>query len=329
MRFRHRTAIIISVLAVFALGAVGASMLFAAGPTPQYDTDANGMIEGAEAYGALRAYFDGAITQEQALDVLLHYWGRQPVSQPAPAAATFTPTPTVTNTPTPTFTPRPTVTPLSTPTSVPASTPTPQPTPTPIPTVTPTPEPTATPVPAPTPIPVLAGCRQRESGTFSLYSRTVVRQTSKHVDVQFVNPDPERHWEYGFGIREELGPYIVLHIDRYGEWVYTKDWTASADEIIDSGYLPDDVPWHTAAGERNQMTFFTRSANGRDANRVFSRYEDGYRVKINGVDMGEEFVQAFNSNLPQEYDRHRLDRRYLLDAYRPQQYENLCTVNSW
>ena len=200
-------------------------------------------------------------------------------------------------------------------------------------TLTSTPPPTATPVPKPTPIPVLADCRQRDSGTIggggggAYY---VVSQTSKHVDVQFVNPDRERHWRYGFRITESHGnPRFVLHIDRHGEWVYTKRRN-STDEIIDSGYLPDDVPWHTAAGERNQMTFFTRSANGRDANRVFSRYEDGYRVKINGVDMGKEFVEAFNANLPEEYERHRLGRTYsLFSARNRQQYENLCTVNSW
>ena len=72
MRFRHRTAIIISVLAVFVLGAVGASMLFA---TPDADPDRD---EAMAALVVLNRYFN---------------------SQPAPAAATFTPPPTVTPTP--------------------------------------------------------------------------------------------------------------------------------------------------------------------------------------------------------------------------------------
>ena len=102
MRFVRRRAILISVLAILVLFVLGLSALFAGGSTPQYDVDNSGVIERDEAYNALRAYFDGDLTQEQTLDVLFHYWADQPVDQP-PAAASSQPTPT----PAPTSTPLP------------------------------------------------------------------------------------------------------------------------------------------------------------------------------------------------------------------------------
>ena len=103
---RHRRAIVTSVLAFFVLLVLGLSVLFAGGPTPQYDTNSSGIIERDEAHNALRAYFDGDLTQEQALDVLFHYWAAQPIDQPAPAAfSEATPRPTSASTPTLTVTP--------------------------------------------------------------------------------------------------------------------------------------------------------------------------------------------------------------------------------
>ena len=101
---RHRRAIVTSVLAVLVLFIIGLSVLFAGGTTPQYDTNSSGVIEQDEAHNALRAYFDGDLTQEQTLDVLFHYWAAQPVDQPAPAASSQ-PTPTATPTAAPTTTP--------------------------------------------------------------------------------------------------------------------------------------------------------------------------------------------------------------------------------
>ena len=111
MRLRHRRVLITSVLAVFVLLILGLSVLFAGGPTPQYDTNSSGMIERDEAHNALRAYFDGDLTQEQALDVLFHYWAAQPVDQPAPIASNQpTPTPVPTSTPLPLSIQAPTIT---------------------------------------------------------------------------------------------------------------------------------------------------------------------------------------------------------------------------
>lgn len=100
MRLVRRRAILISVLAVFVLLVLGLSVLFAGGPTPQYDANSSGMIERDEAHNALKAYFDGDLTQEQALDVLFHYWAAQPVDQPPPVVSSQpTPTPVPTSTP--------------------------------------------------------------------------------------------------------------------------------------------------------------------------------------------------------------------------------------
>ncbi len=111
MRLRHRRAIITSVLAVFVLLVLGLSVLFAAGPTPRYDANDSGMIERDEAHNALRAFFDGDLTQEQALDVLFHYWAAQPVDQPPPIASNQpTPTPVPTSTPLPLSIQAPTIT---------------------------------------------------------------------------------------------------------------------------------------------------------------------------------------------------------------------------
>ena len=108
---RHRRAIIMSVLAVFVLLVLGLSVLFAAGPTPQYDTNSSGIIERDEAHNALSAYFDGDLTQEQTLDVLFHYWAAQPVDQPASAASSR---PTSVSSPTPTAMSIPTLAPTMT-----------------------------------------------------------------------------------------------------------------------------------------------------------------------------------------------------------------------
>ncbi len=105
---RHRRAIIIAVLVVAAL-TLGVSLILAANPTPNYDTNQSGMIERDEAHNALRAYFDGDLTQEQALDVLFHYWAAQPVDQPPPVASSQ---PTPVSSPTPTATLVPMATPI-------------------------------------------------------------------------------------------------------------------------------------------------------------------------------------------------------------------------
>ncbi len=103
MRDRIRALILLSISLVAAatLFALGRS-LFADDPGTLYDINANGMIEGYEAVWAVRGYYEGDITQEQAVDLFLRYFGTVPIATPAPARA-----PTATATTVPTATPTP------------------------------------------------------------------------------------------------------------------------------------------------------------------------------------------------------------------------------
>ena len=88
MRDRIRAFILLSISLVAAatLFALGRS-LFADDPGTLYDLNANGMIEGYEAVWAVRGYYEGDITQEQAVDLFLRYFGTVPIATPAPARA--------------------------------------------------------------------------------------------------------------------------------------------------------------------------------------------------------------------------------------------------
>ena len=52
------------------------------------------MIEGPEAVQGVRDYFDGTLTQDEALDLVLHYFATVPLDTPEAVAISPTPTPT-------------------------------------------------------------------------------------------------------------------------------------------------------------------------------------------------------------------------------------------
>ena len=81
--------------------ALGVSLLLVASPAASYDSNQSGYIERDEAYRAIRDYFDAGLSQEQVIDVLLHYWGNEPVTPNDVSSTILTPTPTPTATPTP------------------------------------------------------------------------------------------------------------------------------------------------------------------------------------------------------------------------------------
>ena len=101
-------------LTVTILGAVGVLVAGTLGADPaSYDANSNSYIESDEAAEAVRDYFDGEITQDEAVDNFLRHFAAVPLDSTR-RAPTATPAPT--RTPTPTPTPAPTGTPTTTPT---------------------------------------------------------------------------------------------------------------------------------------------------------------------------------------------------------------------
>ena len=96
-----RLAVTAILLSAIVLAALGASALFA--ESRDYDKNNDGLIDGGEAYQAIQDHYDGKISQDETVDVLLRYWGRIPMATPTPRP-TATPTPRALYAPTITFT---------------------------------------------------------------------------------------------------------------------------------------------------------------------------------------------------------------------------------
>ena len=255
--------------------------------------------------------------------------------------ATPTPASVVANSPESATTPTPTRTPVPTPTARPTSTPTATPTPvltaTPAPaaTATPTqvPTPTASSTPTATPLPTVAppaydllDCSFRLHAAVGIgngslifstewWTKKVVSETSSAIDVEFVNPAsiPGDPWEYGFYLVEpNKGSQSRLRftVNDQGWWTFYYNGRMTKIEA-----LPDDVPFNTAEGEINQMTFFPKTAT----------YEPA-RMLVNGVEVSGVSGRLSNYG----YDRFDQARRYYLVSNRRNlPFQNLCHLPAW
>ena len=288
-----RRGIFISLILATAMIAAGGAVLLAADSGTRYDSNHNGIIDNQEVTNAAHDYFDGSISQEDALDMLPLYLVRMPVEEYRPEAAL-----------TPTAMPNPTATPWSTPTATPS--------PTSIPTPTSTPSTTAD---------WLLSCPSRSSGYIGS-EHHVVRQISRHVEASFRNPSSD-YWEYGFKLRENEGKFgwWKFYIASEGEWRISW-WFMRSDlkttyegEAI--GYLghlfQDDAPFNSAAGEYNHITIFTRNEDLED-----------YKILVNGVEM--PVISRLNGFSRKQY---AYFRTYSLIASSGTRYEALCTQDSW
>ena len=197
-------------------------------------------------------------------------------------------------------------------------------------TITPSPLPSLSPIPMPTPTPAvtsgLLDCPERRDGFFYGYAdivngkaMTVVKETSKHFEVSFVNPR-NREWTYGFLIQER-GQVIWFEVRQDGEWFIRRgsilDRHRRYTTIVEGGYLQDDgITFHSQPGEMNQLTFFTQGPPD-----PVTYVSSPPFFFVNGSAVGRSLGFGYR-----KYD----SRIYSIwsDQYR-QDYRGLCSVASW
>ncbi len=119
----------IAIMAVIALAALGASILYASSVARNYDQNRNNRIDRSEAVTGIRDYFDGEISRDEAVDLFLLHYANHPVVTPTPTSLRSTSSPTPCphvpgirikgcSTPVSSPTPRPTATVIPTPVAV-------------------------------------------------------------------------------------------------------------------------------------------------------------------------------------------------------------------
>ena len=140
------------------------------------------------------------------------------------------------------------------------------------------------------------------------------RRAPRHFDVTFVNLDIDR-WYYGLYLQEKPDITATLRISKSGSWYLSKFYKEhNTYGRRQSGQLSDaGIPFNTGAGERNRLTFFTRTP------------DQDHRLFINGVELPIDFYS--DGLLTQDYRQQNPHVSYGLIGVHNQPFENLCTVS--
>lgn len=256
MRRRITLAILISTVAI---GIIAISHLFAGGS--DYDGNRNGMIDNTEAVEGIQDYFDGDLSQEEAVDLFLCYFASVPMSG----------TTTATSKPTPRPSSRPTTTPA----------------------------PTATPTPSPIFANFQLPCVNRTFGIVGgryPAQKIVGRERAQDMEAVFSNP-AEGEWQYGFESAwfESSGRYhgLRVSVNSNGNWLlYLYNYFQRGYIVWRGGNLSShQIPFNYEAGEKNLVTLMTNIREKR-----FQLLVNGVEVPLDfedreGENQGAEYTK--------------------------------------